>query len=133
MWYLLSILAMFLFLLLFVVNFFFSMIYNVKDRKWFNLTQDRNKRKAVLIDVFGNYVFADFWNYAFSKNGYRFGVLGETLSSAFGKKRLEKSLTIFGLIVSYVIDMIDFTKWSKNGHCIASIMTDEQIDKMFEK
>lgn len=132
MWYVLSILAMALFLVLFILNFFFSMIYNVKHRKWFNLTQDRNKRKAILIDVFGNYVFADFWNYAFSKNGYKFGVLGETLSSAFGKKRLEKSLTIFGLIVSYIIDGIDFTKWSKNGHCIASIMTDEQIDKMFE-
>lgn len=133
MWYLLSILAMALFLLLFVLNFFFSMIYNVKDRKWFNLTQNRNKRKAILIDVFGNYVFADFWNYAFSKGGYEFGVLGETLSSAFGKKRQEKSLTFFGLIVSYIIDGIDFTKWRKRGHCIASIMTEEQINKMFER
>lgn len=131
MWYFLSIIAMVLFLVLFVVNFFFSLVYDVKDRKWFRLTTKRNKRKAVLIDVFGNYIFSDFWNFAFSKSGYKFGVFGETLSSCFGKKRLEKSLTIFGLIISYIIDFIDFGKWYKGGHCIASIMTEEQINNMF--
>lgn len=131
MWYFLSILAMVLFLVLFVVNFFFSLVYDVKDRKWFKLTTKRNKRKAVLIDVFGNYIFSDFWNFAFSKSGYKFGVFGETLSSCFGKKRLEKSLTIFGLIISYIIDFIDFGNWYKGGHCIASIMTEEQINNMF--
>lgn len=122
---------MVLFLVLFVVNFFFSLVYDVKDRKWFKLTTKRNKRKAVLIDVFGNYIFSDFWNFAFSKSGYKFGVFGETLSSCFGKKRLEKSLTIFGLIISYIIDFIDFGNWYKGGHCIASIMTEEQINNMF--
>lgn len=131
MWYILSVLALVILTITFIIDSVFIMIYNVKDKKWFKLTQERNKRRAILIDVFGNYLFRDLWNRLFSEKGYQFGVLGETLSSCFGKKRKEKSLTKLGFVISKVIDLIDFTTWKKGGHCISSIQTNDEIKNMF--
>lgn len=85
--------------------------------------------KAKLVDIFGNYIFPEFWQFIFSKKnkGYRFGKLGETISSVLGKKYLDNSLSIIGLIIYYVLYIIDIGSWKYNGHCIRWIMTEEQI------
>lgn len=60
-------------------------------------------------------------------NNFKYGVLGETLSSATGKKKIEKSLTKTGLILYYILYIIDFPSWKYGGHCIRYIMSEEQI------
>lgn len=129
MGFLLSILAIALLCLVHIVDYFFSLIYDVKNKKWFKNVSSRNFKKAFAIDVFANHQYREFWNYIFSKKGenYKFGRDGETLSSCFGKKQIEKSLSIVGWIFLIIINTIDISKWLKNGHCVASIMTNEQI------
>lgn len=133
MGFFLSIIALILFVFVYILDEITTLVINVKGRKWFKVTAKRKFTKAFKVDVFANYLFPDFWNAAFSKGGYRFGVFGETLSSCFGKKRLEKSLSWFGYVVSWTIDAIDFTTWKRGGHCVASIMTDEAINKFLLK
>ena len=127
MGFILAFLALFLFVLVYLIEGIVILFIGVENRKWYKVTSHRKFMKAFKVDVFGNYLFADFWNAALSKNGYQFGVFGETLSSCFGKKRLEKSLNWFGWCISVAIDAVDFTKWFKGGHCKASIMNDQEI------
>ena len=133
MGFILSYLALFLFSLVYIIADFVMMFVGVKKRKWFKITSERKFTKAFKVDVFGNWLFADFWNVAFSKGGYKFGRFGETLSSCFGKKRLENSLNWFGFVISIIIDVVDFTKWFKRGHCIDSIMYDEIINDFLNR
>lgn len=128
MGFILSIIALILFVFVYILDEITIMLVDVRNRKWFKTTAKRKFKKAFKVDVFANFLFPVFWNVAFSKGGYEFGRFGETLSSCFGKKRLEKSLNCFGLLISLIIDVIDFTKWKKKGHCIASIMNDEAIN-----
>jgi len=135
MGFILSILAIFLLCIVHVVDYLFSLVYDVKNRQWFNVVGKRNFKKAFNIDVFGNYQYREFWNFAFSKKGnnYKFGKFGETLSSCFGKKQIEKSLSIVGWIFLIIINTIDISKWLKNGHCKASIMTDDEINTFLNR
>jgi hypothetical protein len=121
--------ALILFIIVFIIETFFSLFFETKKRKWFTLISARLYKKAKLIDIFGNYLFPEFWNFIFSKKGdnYKYGVLGETLSSATGKKKIEKSLTKTGLILYYILYVIDFPSWKYGGHCIRYIMSEEQI------
>lgn len=128
MGFILATLALLLFTVVYLLSGIGDLFIDIKDRKWFKTTSKRKFSKAFKVDVFGNWLFKDFWNAVFSKGGYSFGVWGETLSSCFGKKRQEKSLSILGYTISIIIDVIDFTKWRKGGHCHASIQTDEQIN-----
>lgn len=132
MGFILSIIALLLFTVVYVLDEITMMVIDVKNKKWFKTTAERKFKKAFKVDVFANNLFPSFWNTCLSKGGYQFGRFGETLSSCFGKKRLEKSLSWFGLIVSWLIDAIDFTKWKKGGHCVASIMTDEAIESFLK-
>ncbi len=129
MGFVLSIISLFLFILVFILDTIFKLFYHVAKRQWYMLINKRFFYKAYLIDVFGNFIFADFWNYTLSKGGYKFGVFGETLSSCFGKKLQEKSLSILGYIIACSINIVDFSTWHKGGHCFDSILTKEQIDK----
>ncbi|GIZ09969.1 hypothetical protein [Flavobacterium sp. UMI-01] len=133
MGFLLSIIALILFVFVYILDEITVLVIDVKNRKWFKITAERKFKKAFKVDVFANNLFPSFWNAALSKGGYQFGRFGETLSSVFGKKRLEKSLSWLGWLVSILIDAIDFTKWNKGGHCIASIMTDEAIESFIVK
>ena len=121
--------ALILFIIVFIIETMFSLFFETKKRKWFTLISARLYRKAKLIDIFGNYLFPEFWNFIFSKKGdnYKYGILGETLSSATGKKKIENSLTKTGLILYYILYIIDFPSWKYKGHCIRYVMTEEQI------
>lgn len=126
--------ALILFIIVFIIETMFSLFFETKNRKWFQLISKRMYEKAKLIDIFGNYLFPEFWNFVFSKKGnnYKFGRLGETISSCLGKKRLENSLSLIGYGMYYILYILDWTAWKKGGHCVYHIMSEEQI-KNFNK
>jgi hypothetical protein len=128
MGFILSLISLFLFGLVYIIDEITGLFINVRNRKWYKTTSKRKFSKAFKVDVFANYLFPDFWNLVFSKNGYPFGLFGETLSSCLGRKKIEKSLSWIGLLIYYILYGIDFTKWKNKGHCIASIMTKTEIE-----
>lgn len=124
-------LSLFLFLIVFIIESIFSSLFETKGRRWFGLVSERMYKKAKYIDIFGNFLFPEFWDFIFSKKGfnYKFGRLGETISSVLGKKKLEESLSKVGLFFYYILYYIDFSTRKRGGHCIASIMSDEKINE----
>jgi hypothetical protein len=71
---------------------------------------------ALSIDIWANREFRAFWNGAMRKeNGYEFGRIGETISSALGKNQRDKTLTTTGKILVAILDFID------KNHCKKSI------------
>ena len=128
MGFILSFIALILLAIVHIVDFLLDSTIGVAKRKWFKVVSKRHFRTAFVVDVFANYTYQSTWNLLFSTGGYEFGRLGETLSSCFGKKRKENSLTMFGIAIRFIIDVVDFTKWFKGGHCVASIMNDKQIN-----
>jgi len=133
MGFILSIIALPLFLLIYIMDEITIMFINVKNRKWFKVTSERKFKKSFKLDVLANWLFPGFLNAVFSKGGYQFGKFGETLSSVFGKKRAENSLGWFGYSISILIDCVDFSKWRKGGHCFNAIMADEEIEGFLAK
>jgi hypothetical protein len=70
---------------------------------------------AIDIDRFGNRNFRTLLNMTLQSNGYQFGNINETISSALGKNKRDNTLTKIGLILCYILDSID------ENHCINSI------------
>ena len=58
---------------------------------------------AVDIDKFGNRNFRTFLNATMRlRNGYKFGNVNETISSALGKNQRGKTLSWFGWVIVYI-------------------------------
>lgn len=133
MGFILSIIALLLFTVIYLLDEVISLFVNVKGRKWFKVTSKRKFSKAFKVDVFANYLFPDFWNITFSKGGYKFGRFGETLSSCLGKKKLENTLSYLGLLIYCVLYAVDVSTWKNKGHCIASIMTESEIENFLKR
>ncbi|MRX70256.1 hypothetical protein SAMN06265349_101742 [Flavobacterium resistens] len=133
MGFLLSIIALILFVIIYILDELTSLFINVRKRKWFKVISKRKFTKAFKIDVFANYLFSDFWTLIFSTGGYAFGRFGETLSSCIGKKKIEKTLSWSGLLLYYILYAIDFSQWKNKGHCIASIMLDREIEEFLKR
>ena len=67
-------------------------------------------------DLFANVVGAEFWNAVFIINGgYKFGNPKETISSVLGKNQRDKTLSIAGDVLRWMLDRID------KNHCLNSI------------
>lgn len=79
------------------------------------LSNDYFLQTAVDIDRFGNRNFRAFLNFSMQKNGYPFGNLNETISSALGKNQRDGTLTNFGKVICFILDKLD------KEHCIKSI------------
>jgi hypothetical protein len=76
-------------------------------------------RTAREIDIFANVVGAEFWNAVFiTDGGYKFGNPKETISSVLGKNQRDKTLTLLGDALRWVLDRID------EDHCLNSINDD---------
>lgn len=76
-------------------------------------------RTAREIDLFANVVGAEFWNAVFiTDGGYKFGNPKETISSVLGKNQRDKTLTLLGDALRWVLDRID------EDHCLNSINDD---------
>lgn len=118
-----------LFCIVFILETTFSLFFETKKRKWFTLISSRLYKKAKLVDIFGNYLFPEFWTWTFSKKnkGYNFGKLGETISSVCWKKKEDNSLNYIGLFLYYMLYVIDYPSWKYGGHCKRYKMSEEQI------
>lgn len=102
---LLFIIAYILFLPLTVVNFIF-----VKNKKGYF------KSSAISLDAFANREFRTLWNKTLrTANGYHFGNINETISSALGKNERDNTLTETGKALVWLLDKID------KNHSIKSI------------
>lgn len=74
------------------------------------------KETAVDIDKFGNRNFRTFLNATMRiKDGYAFGNVNETISSALGKNQRDKTLSWFGKFFCFLLDKFD------KDHCKNSI------------
>ena len=62
------------------------------------------RETAVDIDKFGNRNFRTFLNATMRiKDGYAFGNVNETISSALGKNQRDKTLSWFGINICFII------------------------------
>ena len=109
---LLFLVAVILFIPLTVINFF-CVLYKYKI-KWSTINGFFHET-AVDIDRFGNRNFRTLLNLTLQNNGYQFGNINETISSALGKNKRDNTLTKVGLLLCYVLDSLD------ENHCIKSI------------
>lgn len=132
--YLLSYIAIVLFVAVYLLDSILLLFNDVQRRKWYKLTSGRSREKAFKTDVIANWLFPSTWNFLFSwKGGYKFGKFGETLSSCLGRKKKEKTLSYTGLFLYLLLYAIDVSSWKKGGHCEASIMTDLEIENFINK
>jgi hypothetical protein len=110
----LSIAIILLYLFLPVVVVFYIVKYLLTGNKrelkvWFF-------RSAREIDVFANVVGCDLFNAIFIVDkGYKFGNPKETISSVLGKNQRDKTLSLAGELLRWILDLID------DNHCIKSI------------
>jgi hypothetical protein len=73
-------------------------------------------RIALSLDQTGNTACARLFNVIMIKEeGYKFGNIDETASSAFGKNEMQGTLTLFGRMVN------GFLNWIDPGHSLDSI------------
>ena len=80
------------------------------------LSNEYFKETAVDIDKFGNRNFRTFLNATMRiKDGYAFGNVNETISSALGKNQRDKTLSWFGITICFILD------WFDKNHCKNSI------------
>jgi hypothetical protein len=71
---------------------------------------------ALSLDKYTNREFRTLWNkYLRTKDGYKFGVDGETISSALGKNQRDGTLTKTGKRLVYLLNKLD------ENHCQKSI------------
>lgn len=95
-------------LLLFVVSpiaFAFGVLHTIFSKK-------RNSRYfvhlAVAIDQLGNVLAAPLFNVTFIKNnGYKFGVIDETISSVLGKNKALGTLNRIGWILCWILNKLE--------------------------
>tara|TARA_R110002051_G_C8410243_1_gene450012 strand:- start:233 stop:520 length:288 start_codon:yes stop_codon:yes gene_type:complete len=82
--------------------------FKVLDRYFLHTAED--------IDRFANRNFRTLWNLVLrTKQGYEFGNVNETISSALGKNQRDETLSFFGLILCRILDALD------KNHCKKSI------------
>ena len=104
----LFLLAWALFLPLSLLNFL-AVAFKFKDLGYF-------KSSAVNLDRFGNFEFRTLFNLVLKKKGgYEFGNFEETISSALGKNQRDKTLSMAGKALVWILDMIE------KEHCKKSI------------
>jgi len=83
----------------------------------YGLSNSYFKETAIDIDKFGNRNFRTFLNASMrTRNGYAFGNVNETISSALGKNQRDLTLSWFGKLFCYILDSID------KNHCKKSIL-----------
>ena len=85
-----------------IINFF-VVVFTSKDQ-----AKGYFRSTAVNIDKFGNREFRKLWNLTLRKsNGYEFGNVEETISSALGKNERDGTLSRTGRVLVWILDKID--------------------------
>jgi len=122
MGFILSIVAQILFIIVSPFNFIAVMCTRVKEYRYYSTMSEYWFQNALETDIVGNYKYRTFWNLVLrTKEGYKFGVRGETISSALGKNQRNNTLSLFGWVIVYILWAIDKKYWKLGGHCINSI------------
>ncbi|WP_027378189.1 hypothetical protein [Chryseobacterium daeguense] len=110
-------------IILVYVNF-----YNRKLVKIKGSIQGYDRSQALALDVFAGRNYRSLWNETLiEKNGYKFGIDGETMSSVLGKNEIDGTLTskphpdfpkwFYGRNLSKILDKV----FKENKHCINAI------------
>jgi len=74
------------------------------------------RSSALSLDKYANREFRTLWNkFLRTENGYHFGEIGETISSALGKNERDGTLTKTGRRLVWILNKLD------KNHCIKSI------------
>lgn len=123
----LNTLAILIYAIVHIFDFFITFFVFKKKRGYFREVSKDHFNKAFQLDVFANLQYKNTWGVIFGRSGYQFGRFGETLSSVFGKKRADGSLTYLGYFITVLLDVLWFTDWFEGGHCKKSIMSVEKI------
>ena len=106
------IVAIVLAIVLFPVGFMFSMFYPKRGKYLYRI--------ALGIDQLGNVVCARLFNFfLIDADGYQFGNEDETISSVLGKNKRANTLTLFGMLLDMLLELID------KNHNIEAIEEDE--------
>ena len=104
MGFILFLLAYLLYLPLSLINFFI-LVYQKKSKGYF-------RSSAINLDRFGNREFRTLFNVTLKKKeGYEFGNINETISSALGKNQRDGTLTKAGETLAWSLDYMD------ENHC----------------
>lgn len=119
---LLSILAPFLFALMTPFNLIVVLFKNYKKHGFWGVVNKYSLDSAIGVDKFGNQNLSPLFNATLIKScGYQFGGEDETISSVLGKNQRDKTLTIAGWVLVYILWGLDYQYWKKGGHCKNSI------------
>ena len=110
-----------------ILNPLNSILVAVINRNRHGFVKEFNKLQtndALETDIFLHHNLRTLWNFTLSSKGwkfkqvgYKFGTKGETLSSAIGHKAEEKTLSIAGWSIWWILYLIDIVNISKGGHC----------------
>ncbi len=115
----LAIISIVLSLFLFPIGLVITFFINLYKRKWkfsFKRLDDQFLSIATSIDASGNVVCKDLFNITLrKKSGYEFGKRKETISSVLGKNQRDKTLTVTGKVLAWILDTVD------ENHCARSI------------
>lgn len=113
--FILFIVSIILTILLFIPNIL-HFLYSFRWGSVIRRTQVYFLSSALAIDIMDNTMYKNLLNDWFiKKNSYKFGVRGESVSSALGKNQCIKGLTYLGRGLASVLDII------QKDHCWISI------------
>jgi hypothetical protein len=106
------IVAILISIIIFPIGFVFSMFYPKRGKYMYKV--------ALAIDQLGNVVCARLFNFfLIDADGYQFGNEDETISSVLGKNKRANTLTLFGMLLDMLLELID------KNHNIEAIEEDE--------
>ena len=118
----LSIIAYVLFLILAVLNFVAVIVTYAKKQGFLKTINNYWFTNALDLDRFANYHFRTLLRVTLKrKKGYQFGNQNETISFVLGKNQIDRTLTVTGWIIVYLLYVIDYKNWKNGGHCIATV------------
>lgn len=104
-----------------IINLVVVLCLNVKKYQFWKTINSFFYSGSYDRDCFANHNYRSGLNFFMSTGSYEFGNEKETMSSVFGKKKIENTLSILGLFIYYFLYIIDYSNWKKGGHCFASI------------
>lgn len=106
------ILAILLAIILFPIGFLVSMFYPKRGKYLYKI--------ALGIDQLGNVVCAKLFNFfLIDIDGHKFGNEDETISGVIGKNKRKNTLTVLGIALDYILELID------KNHSVKAIEEDE--------
>lgn len=122
---LLYIVFLYIFKYAFWISFIFVVVKYTYKKKWKDTLPIMNKTlysSVYNFDRYCGYEFRSLFTFLFiKKGGLNFGDINFSISEVLGYNQKNRTLTIPGWILVYLLWIIDIKNWFNGGHCIASI------------